>query len=99
MTVSRINVSDAIRDCAPPPPPCFLNREAWTLYLISAASTRTEAKRRRVVLIIDETGEPQVNPAFDYCRDCQSAHQERMQAQGACQPDHLKQLAKQPETA
>lgn len=96
----RINVSDAIRDCAPPPPPCFLNREAWTLYLISAASTRTEAKRRRAVLIIDAAGEPQVNPEFDFCRDCGLAHQERMLAQGACHPDHLRQLpAKPAETA
>ena len=36
----RLNLSDAVDDLAPPPPPCFFNRGSWIAYLKSAAAAQ-----------------------------------------------------------
>ena len=95
MTVTkRLNLADAVRDLAPPPPPCFHNRFAWMEFLTSAAECQNNSKstRRKVILIAED--QPTFNRSLDFCADCNQQHSLQMMRDGKCQPDYLKKDAK-----
>ena len=97
MTVTkRLNLADAVRDLAPPPPPCFHNRFAWMEFLTSAAEFQNNGRgprpSRKVILLVDE--QPQFNRTFNFCADCNQQHSLQMMREGKCQPDYLKKDAK-----
>lgn len=86
----RLNLSDAVDDLAPPPPPCFLNRHAWKEYLKSAAAVQNNNGEQKVILItkVDAT----FNLRLNFCEDCSRPHRNSMVARGLCDPDHLTKL-------
>lgn len=87
----RINLSDAVDDLAPPPPPCFLNRMAWMEYLKSAAAAQNQKDEPRVFLYGPD-GDVRFNFDFPFCADCTQVKSLEMDKQGKCKPDFLKQL-------
>jgi hypothetical protein len=91
MTRKRINLSDAIDDLAPAPPPCFLNRLEWTEYLKSCAASQNDGESQKIILIQD--GEPRINFGYDICADCTQVHSLAMTQQGKCNPNALKAQA------
>jgi hypothetical protein len=84
----RLNLSDAIDDLAPPPPPCFLNRVEWMEYLKSCATSQNDGESQKIILIKD--GEPRINYDYDICADCTQVHSLAMMQQFRCQPLYLK---------
>jgi hypothetical protein len=88
MTRPRLNLSDAVEDLSPPPPPCFYNRGEWVLYLKSAAAAQTQRDEAKVI-VHDEFGTPSFNRAYPFCQDCAPAHKQRMMEQGKCHPTYL----------
>jgi hypothetical protein len=91
MTRKRINLSDAIDDLAPAPPPCFLNRLEWTEYLKSCAASQNDGESPKIILI--QNGEPSINYAYDICADCTQVHSLAMTQAGKCNPNALKSQA------
>lgn len=89
--LARMNLSDAVDDLAPPPPPCFENRMLWRDYLKSAATAQYSKGEQRVILLVND--EPQFNTGFNFCRDCDSDTRASKQRAGRCNPRHLKDLA------
>lgn len=87
----RINLSDAVDDLAPAPPPCFLNRISWREYLKSAAAAQNSRHEPKVILIAQD-GAATFNFAFDICEDCTQKKSVEMMALGRCKPDFLKEL-------
>lgn len=87
----RINLSDAVDDLAPPPPPCFLNRTAWREYLKSAAAAQNSRHEQKVVLIA-QGGAATFNFAFNICEDCTQKKSVEMMAADRCKPNFLQQL-------
>ena len=87
----RLNLSDAVDDLAPDPPPCYHNRTEWIAYLKSAASAQNQRDEPKVILITIH-GEPTFNRQFPYCTDCNPEHRERMQSHSPsrCQPNYLR---------
>jgi hypothetical protein len=85
-----VNVKDAIEDLAPEPPPCFKGAVEWREYLVSAAKSQVIGRRETVVLIRSDRA---INPAFNFCRDCDKAYKRAMQADGRCVPDFLRDTA------
>lgn len=86
--MTRLNLSDAIDDLAPPPPPCFLNRAEWTEYLKSCAASQNDGESPKIILITN--GEPRINWDYPICADCTQIHSLAMTKEGKCQPDFLK---------
>ena len=84
----RLNLSDAVDDLAPPPPPCFFNRVSWIAYLKSAAAAQNH-KGSQPVIIVAADGEPAFNTRLNYCADCTQAKSFEMQGKGRCNPYHL----------
>ena len=84
----RLNLSDAVDDLAPPPPPCFFNRGSWIAYLKSAAAAQNH-KGSQPVIIVAADGEPAFNTRLSYCADCTQAKSLEMQDKGRCNPYHL----------
>ena len=84
----RLNLSDAVDDLAPPPPPCFFNRVSWIAYLKSAAAAQNH-KGSQPVIIVAADGEPAFNTRLNYCADCTQAKSLEMQGKGRCNPYHL----------
>lgn len=84
----RLNLSDAVDDLAPPPPPCFFNRGSWIAYLKSAAAAQNH-KGSQPVIIVAADGEPAFNTRLNYCADCTQAKSFEMQGKGRCNPYHL----------
>ena len=84
----RLNLSDAVDDLAPPPPPCFFNRGSWIAYLKSAAAAQNH-KGSQPVIIVAADGEPAFNTRLNYCADCTQAKSLEMQGKGRCNPYHL----------
>lgn len=75
---------------APPPPPCFDDREAWADYLHecqkggkrpTARPIYIKARRPELVAVYRTT--------FNFCTDCDAAHADAMQAAGRCRPRHF----------
>lgn len=87
----RLNLSDAVTDLAPPPPPCFLNRTQWMEYLQSAASAQNSRHEPKVILIHPD-GDPYFNLDFPFCADCTQIKSTEMLAKGRCNPNHLTNL-------
>ncbi len=87
----RLNLSDAIDDLAPPPPPCFLNRLEWVEYLKSCAASQNDGESPKVILMKD--GEPVINYDYPICADCTQVHSLAMSTAGKCQPLFLKSQA------
>lgn len=85
----RINLSDAVDDLAPAPPPCFLNRSQWIGYLKSAAAAQNQKDEPKIIVIRED--EPTINTDFDFCVDCTQATKTKMQASNRCKPDWMKQ--------
>jgi hypothetical protein len=85
---ARLNLSDAVDDLAPPPPPCWPDRTSWMEYLKSAAAAQNKHGNPRVILTAAEG--PAFNTAFNFCTDCLSSRAARMTREGKCQPDALK---------
>jgi len=99
LTKPRINVADAVADCAPPPPPCFHNGHIWREYLTTAAEYRASRgshykRPSRMVFTIAPDGRPTYNPGFDFCQDCTQERATQAETQGRCHPDHFRQVAK-----
>lgn len=93
MTPPRLNLSDAVDDLAPSPPPCFENRHIWRDYLKSSAAVQYAKGEQRVILLTPQR-EPRFNPEFNFCRDCDKGTADRKKAKGVCHPDHItKELA------
>lgn len=90
-TAHRLNLSDAIDDVAPPPPPCFLNAAEWRSYLKSAAAVQNQRNEQRVVFLADG-GVPAFDLDYDFCRDCSAQHRASHERLGTCKPHHLKDL-------
>lgn len=90
MTRPRLNLSDAVDDLAPPPPPCFLNRASWKEYLKSGAAVQNHKGEPKVILLVD--GSPAFNHALDFCSDCSTSQRASMVKQSRCDPAHLKKL-------
>lgn len=88
----RLNLSDAVDDLAPPPPPCFLNRTAWMEYLKSAAAAQNSRHEPKVILIAQD-GTARFSYQFDICADCTQIKSVEMLAAGRCDPEFL---SKQP---
>ncbi len=84
----RLNLSDAVDDLAPPPPPCFFNRGSWIACLKSAAAAQNH-KGSQPVIIVAADGEPAFNTRLSYCADCTQAKSLEMQDKGRCNPYHL----------
>ena len=84
----RLNLSDAVDDLAPPPPPCFFNRGSWIAYLKSAAAAQNH-KGSQPVIIVAADGDPAFNTCLNYCADCTQAKSLEMQGKGRCNPNHL----------
>ncbi len=89
--MERLNLSDAIDDLAPPPPPCFLNSHAWTQYLKSCATAQNATRYQKIVVMVD--GKPRINHEFRFCKDCTPEHKRAMQDKKMCNPIHLKNLS------
>lgn len=87
----RINLSDAVDDMAPPPPPCFLNRSIWVEYLKSAAASQNQRDEPKL-FIYTAGGAVRLNYEFPYCADCTQVKSLEMDRLGKCKPDYLKQL-------
>ena len=85
---ARINLVDAVLDVAPPPPPCFLNRQSWIEYLQSAAGAQNQRTEPKVIIML--ASEPAMNPDFPFCVDCTQVKSFEMTAQGKCHPAYLK---------
>lgn len=92
-----MNLSDAIDDLAPPPPPCFVNRIAWIEYLKSCAQSRRNGRAKKIIIVRD--GVPQINPNYRFCADCTQIHSLAMSKVGKCQPDFLKSQVTKKATA
>lgn len=88
MTAPRLNLSDAVDDLAPSPPPCFENRHIWRDYLKSSAAVQYAKGEQRVILVTAKR-EPRFNPAFNFCLDCDERTMERKKAKGVCDPEHI----------
>lgn len=86
--MTRLNLSDAIDDLAPPPPPCFLNRLEWVEYLKSCAASQNDGESPKIILITN--GEPRINWDYPICADCTQIHSLAMTKEGRCNPDFLK---------
>ena len=87
--MSRINLSDAVEDLAPPPPPCFLNRAEWIGYLKSCAASQNDGDSPKLVLAT--YGAPRINYEYPYCADCTQVHSLAMTKEGRCNPNFLKE--------
>jgi hypothetical protein len=87
----RLNLSDAVEDLAPQPPPCFINRIHWVEYLKSAAAAQNSQHEPKVIHITKE-GEPAFNLDFPFCADCTQIKSTEMLAKGRCKPEHLTNL-------
>lgn len=87
--MSRLNLSDAIDDLAPPPPPCYLNRMEWVQYLKAAAASQNDGESPKIIL--SAHGTPRINYDYPYCADCTQVHSLVMSRTGRCNPDFLKQ--------
>lgn len=88
---TRLNLSDAVDDLAPVPPPCFLNRMSWREYLRSAAAAQNNKAEPKVILIARD-GAATFNYGFDVCADCTQIKSVEMLAAGRCEPNFLQQL-------
>ena len=84
----RLNLSDAIDDLAPAPPPCFLNRLEWVEYLKSCAASQADGNNPKIVVV--KNGEPFINYDYPICADCTQSHSLAMTKSGKCKPDALK---------
>ena len=82
-----INLSDAVDDLAPAPPPCFLNKMHWIGYLKSAAAAQNQKDEPKIILV--SNGEPAINRAFDFCADCTTDTRLKMQGAKRCNPDWM----------
>jgi hypothetical protein len=87
--MNRLNLSDAVDDLAPPPPPCFLNRNEWIEYLKSCAASQNDGESPKIILITNKG--PQINYLYPFCADCTQIHSLAMTKEGRCKPDFLKQ--------
>lgn len=85
---TRLNLTDAVNDLAPPPPPCFLNRLHWMEYLQSAATAQNSRNEPKVILI-SPAREPYFNLDYPFCADCTQVKSTEMMAKGRCNPNHL----------
>ena len=81
---TRINLSDAVDDLAPAPPPCFLNKQHWIGYLKSAAAAQNQRDEPKIIIVI--SGQPAINTDFDFCTDCTVHTQLQMAAHDRCKP-------------
>jgi hypothetical protein len=88
-TKPRLNMIDAVRDLAPSPPPCFLNRSHWRQYLESAAKAQNQ--RREPKVIIMTASQPAFNRDFPFCADCTQAKKMDMAQKDKCQPNWLRE--------
>jgi len=88
MKQPRLNLSDAVDDLAPPPPPCWPDRTSWLEYLKSTAAAQNKSGNPRVILMTPEG--PAFNTAVNYCADCLSSRAARMAREGRCNPAALK---------
>lgn len=86
----RLNLSDAVDDLAPAPPPCFTNRIEWLEYLRSAAACQNHKGEPKVIFMVN--GEASFNKGFTFCVDCTQVKSYAMSEKGLCNPDHLKAL-------
>lgn len=84
----RLNLSDAVDDLAPPPPPCFLNRMAWMEYLKSAAAAQNSRHEPKVILVTQD-GTASFNYKFNICEDCTQIKSVEMMAEKRCDPEFL----------
>jgi len=87
---TRINLTDAVMDCQPQHPPCFLNQYTWVEYLKSAAASQNHAGEQKVILVV--SGNPQFNMNFNFCEDCTSKLQDDMKSTKRCEPNYLLEL-------
>lgn len=87
----RLNLTDAVDDLAPAPPPCFLNRTSWREYLRSAAAAQNN-KAEPKVIVIDEDGTARFNYDYPFCADCTQVKSVEMMRAGRCDPQFLQQL-------
>lgn len=86
----RLNLSDAVDDLAPAPPPCFQNRTGWREYLKSAAAAQNNRAEPKVILVDD--GGARFNFAYPFCADCTQVKSVEMMRQGRCDPGFLQRL-------
>lgn len=86
--IVRVNLTDAVNDLAPPPPPCFLNRGHWMEYLQSAAAAQNSRNEPKVILISVHR-EPYFNLDFPFCADCTQVKSTQMMGEKRCNPNHL----------
>ena len=84
---TRINLSDAVDDLAPAPPPCFLNKQHWIGYLKSAAAAQNQRDEPKIIIFAQ--GEPAINTAFDFCADCDTRTRDVMLTAQRCKPDWM----------
>jgi hypothetical protein len=84
---SRCNLSDAVDDLAPAPPPCFVNKQHWIGYLKSAAAAQNQKDEPKIIRIF--AGEPVLNRDFNFCADCNTDTSLAMHAKGRCKPGWL----------
>jgi len=89
--VQRINLSDAVDDLAPAPPPCFKNRMDWTEYLKSCAASQNDGESQKVIFV--KNGNPLFNYDFNICADCSPVYSLAMTQAGRCHPNALKAQA------
>lgn len=88
----RMNTADAVDDLAPGHPPCWPDRHSWLEFLKSAAAVQNQRDEQKVILVVH--GTLAFNVEYDYCEDCMSSRAARMEKEGRCNPDHLKETAK-----
>lgn len=89
----RLNLSDAVDDLAPPPPPCFLNRMVWIEYLKSAAAAQNSRHEPKVILVTQDD-KAVFNKEFPFCIDCTQIKSVKMMEANKCNPNHLAEVTK-----
>lgn len=86
-TATRLNLSDAVDDLAPPKPPCWPDRTAWLEFLKSAAAVQNHRGEQTVIAIVD--GQPTFNIFYNYCADCLAPRARAMEIANKCNPRYL----------
>ena len=80
---------DVLIPIIPVAPPCFIDRLTWVEFVVSGDEATRVGERGPLDL---RKPEPRFNHRWNFCADCLATHALAMQAQGRCNPQHLRHL-------
>ena len=78
---------DVLIPLIPASPPCFSDRLSWVEFVVAADEAAKQGARGPIDM---RKAPPRFNPAFDFCSECPAKHSWKMQEQGRCKPNHLR---------